>query len=69
MRLFGGTSASNAVFVTIIVVSSTMVWLVCAGKTGGELGAVTITVKLLVALKGGTPLSVTTVVIVLVLGP
>ena len=38
-------------------------------STGGLFTSRTITVKLLVALKGGDPLSVTTVVIVFVPGP
>jgi len=55
-------SASVAVFVTSRVVSSTIVRLVCPGRTGALFTSVTVTEKLLVALKGGTPLSVTTVV-------
>src|SRR5439155_7519578 len=43
--------------------------LVCAGNTGGLFTSVTTTVKLLVALSGGAPLSVTLMVIGFVLGP
>ena len=64
-----GISESKAVFVTSNGVSATIVRFVCAGKTGGTFISLTTTLKLLVALSGGTPLSVTTLVIVLVLGP
>src|SRR5262245_57479337 len=59
--LLAGISESVARFVTISDVSSEMVWLLCAGRTGALFTSVTTTVKELVALKGGTPLSVTTV--------
>src|SRR5262245_60029595 len=53
----------------VSVTRPVMVQLVCAGRTGGRLISLTTTVKLLVALSGGVPLSVTTDVIVFVLGP
>src|SRR5207248_10453870 len=46
-----------------------MVRSLCGGRMGGLLISLTTTVKLFVVLSGGRPLSVTTVVIVLVLGP
>src|SRR6266436_223710 len=67
--MFVGTSASVARFVTTSAVNSAMVWFVWFGSEGALFTSVTTTVKLLVALKGGTPLSVTMVVIVFVLGP
>jgi hypothetical protein len=57
-----------AVFVTVNVVNSATVRLLCAGSTGAVFAGVTTTAKLFVALSAGEPLSVTTVVIVLVLG-
>src|SRR2546421_4360905 len=50
-------------------VSSLIVRLVCAGRTGALFTSVATTVKLFVALKGGDPLSVTLVVKTFVLGP
>src|SRR5258707_120228 len=46
-----------------------MVWSVGTFSTGALLASVTTTVKLLVSLDGGAPLSVTRTVIRLVLGP
>src|SRR5437588_349385 len=69
VRVLAGRSVSVAVLVTLIVVSSSIVRSGCAGSTGGLLISLITTVKLLVALKGGAPLSVTIVVIRLVLGP
>src|SRR5947209_4800127 len=46
-----------------------MVWSGCAGRIGALLTSVTTIVKVFVALKGGEPSSVTTVVNRLVLGP
>src|SRR5206468_2097344 len=62
-------SASLAVFVTVSVLSSVTVRSVGTVSTGALLGSVTTTVKLLVSLDGGAPLSVTRTVIRLVLGP
>ena len=59
VRVFGGESLSVAVFVTIRVVNSATVVSACAGRIGEVFPGVTMTRKLLVALSGGTPLSVT----------
>src|ERR1043166_5105895 len=69
VSVFAGISASDAVFVTTSMVSSAMVRLLCVGRTGAVLEAVTMTVKLFVALSGGVPSSVTTVVIRFVVWP
>ena len=58
-----------AVFVTVSVVSSAMVRSVCPGSTGALFTSFTVTVKLLVALRDGVPLSVTIVVNMALLGP
>ena len=62
LSVLAGTSPSVAVFVTSSVVSSSTVRSACSGSTGALFTSVTVTVKLLVALKAGVPLSVTTVV-------
>src|SRR6266481_2557619 len=67
--MLSGMSESVAVLVTVSVVSVPMVRSGCGGSTGGLFTSVTVTVKLMVALKGGEPSSVTTVIKVLVLGP
>src|SRR5206468_1780599 len=69
VNVFAGRSASLAVFVTVSVLSSVMVRSGGTVSTGARFTSLTITVKLLVALNGGTPLSVTTVAIVPMLGP
>jgi len=56
-------------FVTTSVARPMIVLLAWNGSAGALFTSVTTTVNELVALKGGTPLSVTTVVIVFVLGP
>src|SRR5271155_1882533 len=61
-------SESVAVLVTTSGSRPTMVRLLCTGNTGTLFRSLTTTVKLLVALNGGVPLSVTTVVITLVEG-
>src|SRR5690242_8377481 len=61
-----GRSASLAVLVTVRVLPTVSVRLVCAASTGARLISVTVTVKVLVALRVGRPLSVTTVVKTLV---
>jgi len=57
------------VFITVSSVSSLIVRVAWTGSTGALLTSSTTTVKLLVALRAGLPLSVTTVVMVLVVGP
>src|ERR1051325_4408363 len=57
-----GRSESLAVFVTINVVNSANVRSICTGSTGALFTSLTVTMKLLVALKGGVPLSETTTV-------
>src|SRR5213593_4191390 len=69
VNVLAGRSASLAVFVTVSVLSSAMVRSVGTVSTGALLGSVTTTVKLLVSLDGGAPLSLTRTVIRLVLGP
>src|SRR5207248_8782411 len=49
--------------------NSSIVWLAGTLNTGATFTSRTVTVKLVVALNAGTPLSVTTTVIVFVLGP
>jgi hypothetical protein len=68
VRIFGGESLSVAVFVTINVVNSATVVSACEGRIGAVFAGLTMTRKLLVALSGGEPSSVTTVVKVFVLG-
>ena len=58
-----------AAFVTVSSVSSLIVRPICPGNTGAMFTSLTTTTKLFVALNAGTPLSVTTVVNVFVLGP
>ena len=58
-----------AVLVTVNVAKTATVSVDCPGSTGAVFTSLTITVKLFVVLIGGDPLSVTTVVIVFVLGP
>src|SRR5439155_25534537 len=69
VNVLAGRSASLALFVTVSVLSSDTVRSVSTISTGALFTSLTITVKLLVALNAGTPLSITRVVIVLVLGP
>src|SRR3989441_161213 len=69
VNVFAGRSASLAVFVTVSVLSSVTVRSVGTVSTGALFASVTTTVKLLVSLDSGTPLSVTLNVIRLVLGP
>src|SRR5213593_2640890 len=69
VNVLAGRSTSLAVFVTVILLSSVTVWPGGTVSTGALLGSVTTTVKLLVSLDGGAPLSVTRTVIRLVLGP
>src|SRR5207253_2550764 len=64
-----GTSASVALAVTANALSSSSVWFPGTVNTGATFTSRTVTVKLFVALRFGVPLSVTTTVIVFVLGP
>src|SRR5260370_2695214 len=67
--MLAGISGSVAELVTVKVVSSL---IVCVGgdvKVGALFTSLTMTVKLLVSLSGGLPLSVTRRVMTLVLGP
>src|SRR5207247_4385434 len=64
-----GRSPSVAVFVTVSVVSSAIVRSAWPGSSGALFTSLTVTVKLLVALSDGVPLSVTMVVNVAVPGP
>src|SRR5439155_18012848 len=64
-----GKSASVAVLVSTSVVSSLIVWFAGTVSTGARFASLTTTVKLLLALNGGEPLSVTCTVTRLVLGP
>src|SRR5689334_11577260 len=69
VRLFAGISLSVAVLVTTIATWLSTVRFVCTGRTGALFTSVTTTTKLFEALNGGEPLSVTTVVMIFVLGP
>src|SRR5438094_202700 len=69
VSVFAGRSESVAVLVTTSVSSSVIVWLSATVSTGGLFTSVTMTLKAFVALILGTPSSITTVVIVFVLGP
>src|SRR5204863_196341 len=69
VKTLAGRSPSVAVLVTVSVVSSLIVRLVWPVSTGALFTSLTVTVKELVALRAGAPLSVTMVVNVFVLGP
>ena len=69
VRIFGGRSESEAEAETFKVASSFMVWLAGTVSEGAEFTSLTVTVNELVALSEGVPLSVTTTVMVLRLGP
>src|SRR5438552_1934537 len=69
LSVLAGRSASLAVLVTTSALSSSIVWFAGTVSTGALFTSRTATVKLLVALRGGAPLSVTRTVIRLVLGP
>src|SRR5262245_14810627 len=69
VSVLAGASASVAVTVTVNRLPSLIVRLAMAASTGALFTSLTVTVKLLVSLRLGTPLSVTRTVIVLVLGP
>jgi len=62
-------SESLPVLVTTNVASEVIVRLTCVGSDGALFTSVTTTLKLLVALNGGVPLSTTRVVMVFVPGP
>src|SRR5436190_7462208 len=59
VKEFAGRSASVAEFVSVSVLSSVSVCSVGTVSTGAVFTSLTITIKLLVALNDGTPLSVT----------
>src|SRR5438445_813944 len=69
VRMLAGISGSVAVLVTVKVVSSLIVWVGGTVNVGALFTSLTMTVKLLVSLSGGVPLSVTRTVMTLVLGP
>src|SRR5205814_6002824 len=69
LSVLAGRSASLAVLVTTRALSSLIVWSAGTVNTGALFTSRTTTVKLLVALRGGAPLSVRRTVIKLVLGP
>src|SRR5207249_3518005 len=69
VSVLAGRSGSVATLVSTSVASPWITLNVGTSKTGAAFTSLTTTEKLLVALKAGLPLSVTTVVIVLVLGP
>src|SRR5439155_8096877 len=69
VNVLAGRSASLAELVTVSVLSSATVRSVGTASTGALFASLTTTVKLLVSLDSGTPLSVTFTVIRLVLGP
>src|SRR5205814_3556566 len=69
LSVLAGRSASLTVLVTTNALSSLMVWPAGTVSTGALFTSCTTTMKLLVALRGGAPLSVTFTVIKLVLGP
>src|SRR6266436_10176555 len=62
-------SESVAVLTIVSGVWAAIVRLACAGRTGALLTSFTVTVNVLVSLKGGEPLSTTRIVNVFVLGP
>src|SRR5207245_11617275 len=68
VKELAGRSASLAVFVTVSVLSSGTVRSVGTVSTGALLASLTSTVKLLLSLDGGMPLSVTFTVFTLVIG-
>src|SRR5881296_104977 len=67
--MLAGRSVSVAQLVRTNALSSLMVWLAGTVSTGARFTSFTITVKLLLSLNGGVPLSVTLIVIGFVLGP
>src|SRR5207248_820819 len=69
LSVLAGKSVSLAVLVTTRVLSSLIVWSAGTVSTGALFTSRTRTAKVLVALSGGAPLSVTRTVIRLVLGP
>src|SRR5436190_1143187 len=69
LSVLAGRSASLAVLVTTSESSSLIVWSAGTVSTGALFTSFTTTVKLLVALRGGAPLSLTFTLIRLVLGP
>src|SRR5207245_2798333 len=69
VRRFAGKSGSVAEMGSVKGVSTLIVWVGGTVKVGALFTSLTMTVKLLVSLSGGVPLSVTRTVMTLVLGP
>src|SRR6266702_965466 len=69
VSVLAGISGSVAVLVTLKVESSLIVWVGGVVSTGGLFTSLTMTVIVSAPLSGGTPLSVTRMVIEFVLGP
>src|SRR5204863_93780 len=69
VSVFAGRSASVALAVTLRVVCSSIVRSAGTLNTGARFTSRTVTVNLFVALKAGTPLSVTLTLTTFVLGP
>ena len=69
VSVLAGRSRSVAVLVTTSAASPWIILYVSTVSTGARFSSLTTTVKLLVALSAGVPLSVTLTVIVFVLGP
>src|SRR5438876_10055539 len=67
--MLAGRSVSVAQLVRTNALSSLMVWSAGTVTTGARFTSFTITVKLLLSLNGGVPLSVTLIAIRFVLGP
>ena len=69
VRRFAGISASNAVLVIVMVAPTRTVCGAGTVNTGALFTSLTTTVKLLLSVNGGVPLSATCTVNVFVLGP
>src|SRR5437867_3029511 len=69
VSVLAGRSASVAVLVRTNPLNSLIVWSAGAASTGALFTSLTITVKLLLSLSAGEPLSVTLTVIRFVVGP
>src|SRR5204863_360169 len=69
VKLLAGISASVALALTFSVVCSLIVWSAGTVSTGARFTSLTVTVKVLVTLWAGTPLSVTLTLTAFVLGP
>src|SRR5207249_2399776 len=69
VSVLAGTSASVAVFVTTSVRNSAIVWSAGTVSTGALFACVTTTVKLLLSLSAGTPLSLPSLLVALPIWP